>query len=634
MANTYALVLTTGQTIRFNDLTLAFNTYNSTSGTGTVNEPVLTDAYIPVYEILTAAFTSDFDFADRSQTGGWVQTGENRYEWGVVLATSDTFEYGGTTRIGVLSVGLMSSTPLTKAQRIENVQNGYYISASEPWFYPTPYVSLKYVTYNQSYDYSKFIFGMTPSDTDTYGKGAMTQYKAYGVSTTYTPTLFENNYSYVRLSGFPQWIDGTGGKALGINTFLMPFFFRYGTNQEYICSGLMARIIKPSSSLAPFVGVLDLEAGEPYGMYRGNCAEYDYSQESPNGCSFLQNFHSGQEPYYPPEYPFEDDYNGGGGGTGDYRDTSDTIPIDGTPNNSALSSGFINAYLLTQQQTIDFHNYLYSSNFLDNVKKLMNDPIDYIISFSLAPYVPETGSASNIIVGGTNSEISATVITGGYKTLDCGTIQLKEFWGKFYDYNPYTKVQIYLPFIGVRPLDIDDVMAGEVNLKYRIDVLTGLCVATVSVNNARGTNGAIYHFNGSCHSQIPVSGKNSLETILNMASAGVGMAGSIARGDIVNATGGLLNVARASKETLEHAGELTGATGLLANFTPFLMVSRPSQSLAQNYNHYHGFISNVTAQLGTLSGYTQVAELVQTNIHCTLDEFEEINDLLKSGVYL
>ena len=112
------------------------------------------------------------------------------------------------------------------------------------------------------------------------------------------------------------------------------------------------------------------------------------------------------------------------------------------------------------------------------------------------------------------------------------------------------------------------------------------------------------------------------------------MAGSIAKGDTFGAVSGAINVVRSAKEQLEHAGELTGATGLLSNFTPFLMVSRPSQSLAQNYNHYRGFISNVTAQLGNLSGYTEVAELVQTNIHCTLDEFEEINDLLKSGVYL
>lgn len=336
----------------------------------------------------------------------------------------------------------------------------------------------------------------------------------------------------------------------------------------------------------------------------------------------------------PPEYPFEDDYNGGGGGTGDYRDTSDTIPIDGTPTNSAIASGFVNAYLLTQQNVDDFHAYLYSNDFLSNVKKLMNDPIDYILAFMLAPYTPDTSTSANITIGGTDSEVNALRISSGYKTIDCGTITLNEFWGKFYDYNPYTKVQIYLPFIGMRPLDIDDVMAGDINLKYRIDVLTGACVATISVNNARGTNGAIYNFNGNCHSHLPISGKNYLETVTNVLSAGVGMAGSIASGNSLGVATGAINVMRSAKEQLEHAGELTGATGLLSNFTPFLMVSRPSQSLAQNYNHYHGFISNVTAQLGTLNGYTEVSELVQTDIHCTLDEFEEINTLLKEGVYL
>lgn len=425
------------------------------------------------------------------------------------------------------------------------------------------------------------------------------------------------------------WQDGDG-TTLGA-TLCYPFLL-YADNSQTPESGLMTRTDKKGVLITAcgFNDILVSEDPEDNVAITVNaCAPRTY--KASGYYTYMCNL---TPPPPPPEHPFEDDYNGGGGGTGDYRDTSDTIPVDGTPTNSAIASGFVNAYLLTQQQTIDFHNYLYSTDFLDNVKKLMNDPIDYILSFMLAPYTPDTSASTTITIGGTSSGVSALRISSGYKTIDCGTITLSEFWGKFYDYNPYTKVQIYLPFIGMRPLDIDDVMSGQVNLTYRIDALTGACVATVSVNNARGTNGAVYNFNGNCHSHIPVSGKNYLETVTNVLQAGVGMAGSIASGNALGVASGAINVMRSAKEQLEHAGELTGATGLLSNFTPFLMVSRPSQSLAQNYNHYRGFISNVTAQLGTLTGYTEVAELVQTDIHCTLDEFDEINDLLKSGVYL
>lgn len=431
-----------------------------------------------------------------------------------------------------------------------------------------------------------------------------------------------------------NWTDGVG-TVLG-PTLCYPFAL-VTDNEQNPEKGLMTRTYK--NSLLGVCSFDDISVSEDpddrIAIADRDCAQCTFYSSS-GVTTYLTYMCNLTPPPPPPQHPFEDDYNGGGGGTGDYRDTSDTIPIDGTPTNSAIASGFVNAYLLTQQNVDDFHAYLYSSNFLDNVKKLMNDPIDYILAFMLAPYTPDTSAAANITIGGTDSEVAATRISSGYKTLDCGTITLSEFWGKFYDYNPYTKVQIYLPFIGVRGLDIDDVMAGDVNLKYRIDVLTGACVATVSVNNARGTNGAIYNFEGNCHSHIPVSGKNYLETITNVLGASVSAAGSIATSPTpeLSTAAGAINVLKSVKTTVEHAGNLSGATGLLSNYTPFLIVSRPSQSLAQNYNHYKGFISNVTKTLGELSGYTEVAELVQTNIHCTLDEFDEINELLKEGVYL
>lgn len=564
--------------------------------------------YVPIYDIFREFYKSD--------KVEYVQDG-SYYYCGLPLFLSNVTE--NSQYIGALVIEKFDNTQRTQAERIAEIENGHFTYSSLLNVY------FRYYQYDPSYDYTKYIFYRNLSGRTWHNAGG----------------VFQSNN--IDLIGDASYHDNEG-TALG-NTLLLPAHFTWiDAPQGQCCFGFIGSLKAPSSLLngGDLDDMIVSEDSEDFCAYaRDNTETYGYYYQSltqlealaPNINPFTD-FTSGYEPYIPPEYPFEEDYNGGGGGTGDYRDTSDTISLDGVPTNSAIASGFINAYLLTQAQCQSFHDYLYSNDFLTNVKKLMNDPIDYIISFSLAPYTPDTSASTNIMIGGTDSEVNASRISSGYKSLSCGSIQLKEFWGKFYDYNPYTKVQIYLPFIGVRPLDIDDVMAGTVALDYRIDVMTGDCVASVSVNNARGTNGAIYHFNGNCHSQIPVSGKNSLETILNMASAGVGMAGAIARGDVVSATGGILNVAKASKETIEHAGELTGATGLLANFTPFLMVSRPSQSLAQNYNHYHGFISNVTAQLGTLSGYTEVAELVQTDIHCTLDEFEEINTLLKEGVYL
>lgn len=566
---------------------------------------------IPIYQIWEEMYFSDFDESKHQLKVG------NDYYIGMVVAFTDvTNGYIG----GIVAYKLIGTTPTSYSARLQEQSQGQY-SYSSPII-----VKIGYKNYYSGYqtdDYKNFVIS-----------GSETWYNCQPFAAV------NNNRTTINLLGVVSWEDGVGTLLGG--TLCYPVIIDYPENSSYKLLGIGCRVFGDTSlaSAKNFDDIIVSEDSEDWLIYASSTfalfatLKTYYETGSTGGIFWQDSFYSGLTPYIPPDYPFEDDYNGGGGGTGEYTDTSDTIPIDGTPTNSAIASGFVNAYLLTQQQTLDFHNYLYSTDFLTNVKKLMNDPIDYILSFMLAPYTPDTSASTTITIGGTNSEVNALRISSGYKTVNCGTIALQEFWGKFYDYNPYTKIQAYLPFIGMRPLDVDDVMSGNVNLTYRIDVLTGACVATISVDNARGERGAVYNFNGNCHAHIPVSGKNYLETVTNVLQAGVGMAGSIASGNALGVASGAINVMRSAKEQLEHAGELTGATGLLANYTPFLMVSRPSQSLAQNYNHYRGFISNVTAQLGTLTGYTEVAELVQTDIHCTLDEFEEINDLLKSGVYL
>ena len=578
--------------------------------------------FIPIHTIFQDFYTHEFP--NSGSNGGYFYN-SGRYIAGCVVAMTEPIVYNNVSRIGYILCEKADTQIRTLAERQAEIANGQYTNTSDL------IITILWTDYNANYNYNNYLY-----------KGAINASLSYWFNGDGSRWQNLSGYGMCSLPGLVISPDheGEGTGATLVKTLLFPCIYAYG---DYVMLGLQTAIygtllgnVLTSLSFDALTVSEDVE--DRVGLSDDNLAkvsilEADYNNGWRN-MKFQDDFHSGYEPVIPPDYPFEEDYNGGGGGTGDYTDTTDEIPVDGVPSNSAIASGFINAYLLTQQNALDFHDYLYSGNFLQNVAKLMNDPIDYIIDFMLAPYTPDTSAATIIYVGGTNSGVSATRISSGYKIVDCGAVQLKEFWGKFYDYNPYTKIQIYLPFIGVRPLDIDETMAGNVSLSYRIDVLTGDCVASVSVDNARGTKGAIYNFNGNCHSHIPVCGKNVLAAGLNASTGFVGMAAGVATGNVGAIVGGAINTVKSGKIDVEHAGSLAGSCGLLANYTPFLIVSRPSQSLAQNYNHYHGFIANITAQLSTLEGYTQVAELVQTNIHCTDTEFDEINALLKEGVYL
>ena len=50
-------------------------------------------------------------------------------------------------------------------------------------------------------------------------------------------------------------------------------------------------------------------------------------------------------------------------------------------------------------------------------------------------------------------------------------------YNSYLDYAPYTKAEIFLPFIGFCPLNINDIMGKSVDITYNIDLLSGVCTA-------------------------------------------------------------------------------------------------------------------------------------------------------------
>ena len=96
-----------------------------------------------------------------------------------------------------------------------------------------------------------------------------------------------------------------------------------------------------------------------------------------------------------------------------------------------------------------------------------------------------------------------------------------------------------------------------------------------------------------------------------------------------------MNVAtsRYNVERSSHLGCNYGALGIL---TPYIIINRPMQSLAANFNDFNGYPSNITADLSTVAGYTEIDVIHLENMgeQITSVEIDEIETLLKQGVIL
>lgn len=325
-------------------------------------------------------------------------------------------------------------------------------------------------------------------------------------------------------------------------------------------------------------------------------------------------------------------------------------------------------------------NYLWDDTFMDNIKKIfVGDPMDSIISLGYVPVdlTPFRGTAVNAVIG--TYECSAAPIyplTTDYIELDFGTVEVKEKWGSALDYDPYSTCEIYLPYLGFQTLSMSDILypatkatggmgvaKGEIHLYYKINLFTGDCIALIFAKGTPQTSGAIAkqhliaQFAGNCIEYIPFTGANYASYYKNIAGnvlSGVSSIGTIAAGAALGNP--LMTVAGATSlassgmisqpPQVQRSGTMAGGSCRLQYRTPFIRLTRPSQSLAlaqpdseilnqKGYKNLEGVACNFYVDtLIDCLGFTAVETVELKGINATDTELEEIRKLLHDGVFI
>lgn len=303
-----------------------------------------------------------------------------------------------------------------------------------------------------------------------------------------------------------------------------------------------------------------------------------------------------------------------------------------------LPTGSANAlykiYNPTQTEINSFGAWLWSSNFVDQLLKVFNNPMESIIGLHKVYASPIIGGRSNIKVGYLDSGVSSNFVSNQYTKIDCGTVNLQEYFGNVFDYSPYTSIELYLPCIGFVQLDVGNVMRSSINITYTVDVLTGACIAEVNVKRD-GSGGVLYSYSGNCASQYPLSSGSYMGIVSSVIGVAGSIVGTVASGGslaplALGATSGLLN----AKTRVQHSGSLSGNSGVMGGKIPYLIITRPQTNMAENYQHLQGIPSNTYVQLSACHGFTKVKNVNVQNINAESEELEEIKTLLLDGVII
>lgn len=289
------------------------------------------------------------------------------------------------------------------------------------------------------------------------------------------------------------------------------------------------------------------------------------------------------------------------------------------------ASSLWSIYNPTLEQVNQFGSWLWSSNFVEQLKKLFNDPMQAIIGLHKVYSPVQTSGQGTIKCGYLDSGVPSKLVSEQYITVDCGSVDLQEYFGNVFDYPPYTEVSIYLPFIGVRHLDPSDVMRSTISVIYHIDVLTGACLAEVNVQRD-AAGGTLYTFSGDAAVRYPVSSGS----YMGIVSGLIGVATSVVSGNLLPALGGVTRL----HTNVDRSGSFIGNAGAMGSKIPYLIISRPQTAMADHFETLSGYPSNTYTPLSACKGFTQVKYCHVENLNATDAEKQEIEQLLKEGVIL
>ena len=452
-----------------------------------------------------------------------------------------------------------------------------------------------------------------------------------------TTTVSNLPYTQYWLEDYPRYFFVTiGGQDYPVYAREISETFVYPTDPQYYYIQFADYVSFATNETIGYMWRPDFPTTLGQGQY-GFVGELGYPDAQP-----IVNFLAGNSSSKP-DYPGDPSQTGGGSGY--FYSQNDVIDIPALPSIQAIDFGFATIYNPSIANIQAVASWLWSDDFDEAIKLNYISPFDNIVGLSIVPV--NVSSVSGILrVGNVDSNIAVPRVTAQYGEIDCGSLNVKEFWGSFLDYN--ASYSIYLPFIGYRALKPDDMVNGELGVVYHYDLLTGIVVAFIWARKEDGIKHVLYTYTGNMFYNVAFSGANFMSLYnqqLSATTSGINNAmssvGQIASGNILGGLTSLITGTQQAQRQYDTAkpdygrgGNNGGNAGLFGIRYPYLVQSLPIGQTPKNYKNLQGIPSQIYKKLSDLSGYTEIDAVIVNTLTCTEEEQEQIIQQLKEGVIL
>ena len=327
-------------------------------------------------------------------------------------------------------------------------------------------------------------------------------------------------------------------------------------------------------------------------------------------------------------------YNSDGSDDDGYKDREEGSDEDitnpdkdgGSFGNSGYDSTglFSTTYKMSQSRIKSLGGFLWGASFFDNIKLLNSSPIENIVSCKIIP-ISINGTDERIVLGNVDTGINGDKVNSSYK-VEVGNLAISEYYHSFLDYAPYTKLTIFLPFIGFKELDTNTFMNKTLKVIYIFDLITGSVKAQLFANNVY-----VQSYDGNAGIDIPLTSSNRAQVEGAFIASALS---AVESKSLIGASSALLNGAM-TPYSFSTKGSYSPSCGTHDTRKIFVIYDRPTLQIPSTYGHDFGYPCKLSRSLGSVNGFTMVNSNIDLNgITCTETEREEIRQLLTSGVYL
>lgn len=323
------------------------------------------------------------------------------------------------------------------------------------------------------------------------------------------------------------------------------------------------------------------------------------------------------------------------------------------PDNTALNSGSTTFYYMGASGLSAFIKWFWNdtgdietilNNYISNMYGDLKECISGVYHFPcpLSAMCSETGT-KQIVIGRYKSGLSSDYLKTPPKNVLLGSVNLaSDEWkltNSFLDYDGYTNISLFLPYLGVVNLPTKTVQKTKLSVYYAVDV------PSMQLKYSVKSNGLIVHEQVvQFGDEVPISLSSGLQGVTNTMSAVTGIASDVAL--LGTMGGGKKAIASTLVHTVANAhtttdgitvqGNSSGVMGKWGSLRCALIVTKAISKRPSNYAKIKGNLICDTYKLSSLKGLTicENPRITFTTGKPTENEVSEIYNLLEKGVIL